>query len=66
MKAQYISVLQVDGLLVMVQVEGVWFLGTPKIATIYLWELDVVKKKQLVPPNHPLPLSHSAQLVWIG
>lgn len=41
-------------------------LGTPKNATLYLWELDVVKKKELVPPNHPLPLSHSAQLVWIG
>jgi len=41
-------------------------LGTPKNATLHLWELDVVKKKQLVPPSHLLPLSHSAQLVWIG
>ena len=41
-------------------------LGTPKNATLYLWELDVVKRKEVVSPNHPMPLSHSAQLVWIG
>ena len=44
----------------------IWFLGIPKNATLYLWERDVVKKKQIVPPNHPLTLSDSAQLAWIG
>ena len=41
-------------------------LGTPKNAALYLWELDVVKKKQIIPPECPLSLSPSAQLVWIG
>jgi hypothetical protein len=39
--------------------------GTSNVYSLWIWVLDIQRKKQLHPP-HIMPLSHHSELSWIG